>query len=65
MAIALDPASSEFYDAEKKLYVFKKSDKSEKTAEQMVDFYEGWIKQYPIVSLEDGLAEDDWEAGGT
>ena len=61
IAIALDPASSEFYDAEKKLYVFKKSDKSEKTAEQMVDFYADWIKQYPIVSLEDGLAEDDWE----
>jgi enolase len=61
VAIALDPASSEFYDADKKLYVFKKSDKSEKTAEQMVDFYAGWIKQYPIVSLEDGLAEDDWD----
>jgi enolase len=61
IAIALDPASSEFYDKDKKLYVFKKSDKSEKTAEQMVDFYENWVKQYPIVSLEDGLAEDDWE----
>jgi enolase len=61
IAIALDPASSEFYDKDKKLYVFKKSDKSEKTAEQMVDFYAAWIKQYPIVSLEDGLAEDDWE----
>ena len=60
VAIALDPASSEFYDKEKKLYIFKKSDKSEKTAEQMVDFYAAWIKQYPIVSLEDGLAEDDW-----
>jgi enolase len=61
IAIALDPASSEFYDKDRKLYVFKKSDKSEKTAEQMVDFYESWVKQYPIVSLEDGLAEDDWE----
>jgi enolase len=61
VAIALDPASSEFYDKDRKFYVFKKSDKSEKTAEQMVDFYESWIKQYPIVSLEDGLAEDDWD----
>jgi enolase len=61
VAIALDPASSEFFDTEKKLYVFKKSDKSEKTAAQLVDFYENWVRQYPIVSLEDGLAEDDWE----
>jgi enolase len=61
VAIALDPASSEFYDKETKKYVFKKSDKSEKTAEEMVAFYADWIKQYPIVSLEDGLAEDDWD----
>jgi len=61
IAIALDPASSEFYDKEKKKYVFKKSDKSELSSEQMVDFYDNWIRQYPIVSLEDGLAEDDWE----
>ena len=61
IAIALDPASSEFYDKERKLYIFKKSDKSEKTSEQMIDFYEDWTKKYPIVSLEDGLAEDDWE----
>jgi len=61
IAIALDPASSEFYDKEKKKYVFKKGDKSERTSEQMVGFYEDWIRQYPIVSLEDGLAEDDWE----
>ena len=61
IAIALDPASSEFYNKETQRYVFKKSDKSEKTAEEMVAFYEGWVKQYPIVSLEDGLAEDDWE----
>ena len=60
IAIALDPASSEFYDTEKKKYVFKKGDKSELTSEQMVDFYENWIRQYPIVSLEDGLAEEDW-----
>ena len=60
IAIALDPASSEFYDKEKNRYVFKKSDKRELTSEEMVAFYDNWIRQYPIVSLEDGLAEDDW-----
>ena len=59
--IALDPASSEFYDKEKKRYVFSKSDKSSKTSEQMVAFWEKWLKQYPVASLEDGMAEDDWE----
>ena len=59
--IALDPAASEFYDADKKKYVFSKSDKSEKTPEQMVRFWESWVKQYPIASLEDGMAENDWE----
>jgi enolase len=61
IAIALDPASSEFFDKDKKKYVFKKSDKSEKTSEQMVEFFANWVRQYPIVSIEDGLAEDDWE----
>ncbi len=61
IAIALDPAASEFYDADKKKYVFKKSDKSEKTSDQMVDFWVSWAKQYPIISIEDGMAEDDWE----
>jgi enolase len=61
ISIALDPASSEFYDREKKKYVFKKSDKSERTSEQMVEFWESWVRQYPIVSIEDGLAEDDWD----
>ncbi len=61
IAISLDPASSEFYDKEKKKYVFKKGDKSERSSEQMVDFYDNWVRQYPIVNLEDGLAEDDWE----
>jgi enolase len=61
IAIALDPASSEFYDTEKKKYVFKKGDKSELSSEDMVRFYDNWVRQYPIVSLEDGLAEDDWE----
>jgi enolase len=61
IAIALDPASSEFYDQDKKRYVFKKSDKSERTSDQMVRFWADWSAQYPIVSLEDGMAEDDWE----
>jgi len=58
--IALDPAASEFYDTSKKRYVFKKSDKSERTSEQMVQFYEGLVKKYPIISIEDGMAESDW-----
>jgi enolase len=61
ICIALDPASSEFYDRDKKKYVFKKSDKSERTSEQMVEFWKSWVQQYPIVSIEDGLAEDDWD----
>jgi enolase len=61
IAIALDPASSEFYDKDKKRYVFKKSDKSEKTSEQMVEFWAKWAAQYPIISIEDGMAEDDWD----
>src|SRR5215469_16926312 len=61
VAIALDPASSEFFDKTKDKYVFKKSDKSVKSSEEMVRFWAGWVRQYPIVSLEDGLAEDDWE----
>jgi enolase len=61
VAIALDPAASEFYDSDKKKYVFKKSDKSEHTSEQMVEFWDSWVRQYPIVSIEDGLAENDFE----
>src|ERR1700682_5458652 len=60
IAIALDPASSEFFDQEKGKYVFKKSDKSVKSSEDMVRFWADWARQYPIVSIEDGLAEDDW-----
>jgi enolase len=60
IALALDAASSEFYDKKGK-YVFKKSDGSEKTAEEMVKLYAGWVERYPIVSIEDGLAEDDWD----
>ena len=59
--ICLDPAASEFYDTGKKKYVFKKSDKSEKSAEQMVDFWAGWVEKYPIISIEDGMAEGDWD----
>ena len=61
VSIALDPASSEFYDRATGKYVFKKSDKSEHTSEDMIRFYADWVRQYPIVSIEDGLAEDDWE----
>ena len=61
VGLALDPAASEFYDKARKKYVFKKSDKSERTSEQMVDFWAGWVKQYPIISIEDGMAEDDWK----
>jgi len=57
LMIALDPASSEFYDASKKKYIFSKSDKSERDSAQMVDFYANWVKNYPIISIEDGLAE--------
>ncbi len=59
--IALDPAASEFYDKSKKKYVFSKSDKSEKSSDQMVKYWEGWTKQFPIISLEDGMAENDWD----
>ena len=59
IAIALDPASSEFYQDGK--YVFKKSDKSAKSSDEMVRFWAKWANDYPIVSLEDGLAENDWE----
>jgi len=59
--IGLDPAASEFFDTDKKKYVFSKSDKSEKSSEQMVKYWENWVKQYPIISLEDGMSEGDWE----
>ena len=60
IAIALDPAASEFFSKDKGKYVFKKSDKSEHTPEQMVRYWSDWVRKYPIVSIEDGLAEDDW-----
>jgi enolase len=57
--LALDPAASEFYDGRN--YVFKKSDKRKLTSEQMVTFWQSWCEQYPIVSIEDGMAENDWD----
>ena len=60
VAIALDPAASEFFDKDRGKYVFKKSDKSVKSSQEMVAFWADWVRQYPIVSIEDGLAEDDW-----
>jgi enolase len=57
--IALDPASSEFFDNGK--YVFAKSDKSAKTPAEMVKYYDKWVSQYPIISIEDGMAENDWD----
>jgi enolase len=60
VAIALDPAASEFYDKTSGKYIFKKSDKSSRTSEQMADFWANWLRQYPIISIEDGMAEDDW-----
>lgn len=61
IALALDIASSEMFLKDKKIYQLFKSDKSEKTSAQMVEFYEDWVKQYPIISIEDGLDENDWE----
>ena len=61
ISIALDPAASEFYDTATKKYVFKKSDKSQRTSDQMVKFWAKWVEQYPIISLEDGMAEQDWD----
>ena len=59
IAIALDPAASEFH--RDGAYEFSKSDQSRRSAEEMVDLYASWVDRYPIVSIEDGLAEDDWE----
>jgi len=61
MGLALDPAASEFYDSQKKAYIFKKSDKSRHSSADMVKFWADWVRQYPIISIEDGMAEDDWK----
>ncbi|MDD4012319.1 MAG: phosphopyruvate hydratase [Sphaerochaetaceae bacterium] len=59
--IALDPAASELYDDETKLYTLKWTTGEKKTSAQMVDLWESWVDKYPIISIEDGMAEDDWE----
>jgi enolase len=59
--IALDPASSEFFDCEHNLYIFKKSDGSKKSAEELIDYYVDLCARFPIISIEDGCAEDDWD----
>lgn len=60
VVIAMDPAVSEMYDSTKKVYHFHKSDGKKLSSEKMADFWAGWVKNYPIVSIEDGMAEDDW-----
>lgn len=59
--LALDPASSEFYNKEKKIYEFKWSDGSERDADAMVEYWADWAEKYPIISIEDGMYEDDWD----
>ncbi|NTW96643.1 MAG: phosphopyruvate hydratase [Erysipelotrichaceae bacterium] len=61
IALAMDPAASEFYDSEKKVYFWKKSTKQSLTSKEMVDYYAYLVGKYPIVSIEDGLAENDWD----
>ncbi|MGI8919073.1 MAG: phosphopyruvate hydratase [Pyrinomonadaceae bacterium] len=61
--LALDPAASEFYDG--KSYVFKKSDKRKLSSDEMVAYWKSWVTQYPIVSIEDGMAENDWNGWKT
>ena len=60
MFIAMDAATSEFYDAKTGLYTFKKSTGDQLTSDQMADYWADWVKKYPILSIEDGMAEDDW-----
>jgi len=60
IVIAMDAANSELWDAKKKKYVFHKSSGKEMSSDQLVKFWEKWVKEYPIVSIEDGMAEDDW-----
>jgi enolase len=60
ISVALDPAASEFFDKASGKYVFKKSDKSVHTSSEMAAYWTSWVEKYPVVSLEDGMAEDDW-----
>lgn len=59
--IAMDAANSELWNAKEKKYIFHKSDGKKMTSEQLVKYWENWVKQYPICSIEDGMAEDDWK----
>ncbi|HXH19973.1 MAG TPA: phosphopyruvate hydratase [Chitinophagales bacterium] len=59
--IALDPAASEFFDSKEKVYHFHKSDGRKLSSEEMADYWEKWVKKYPVISIEDGMAEDDWQ----
>jgi len=59
--IAMDAASSEFYDAKTKTYTFKKSDGKKLKSDEMVEYWAKWAKKYPIISIEDGMAEEDWD----
>ena len=61
IALAMDVAASEFYDVEKKVYTFKKSSGEVKSSDEMIDYYENLVNKYPIVSIEDGLGERDWD----
>jgi enolase len=61
VAIAMDAANSELWNAKDKKYIFHKSDGKKMTSEQLVDYWESWVKKYPIISIEDGMAEDDWK----
>jgi enolase len=60
IAIAMDAANSELWNAKKKKYVFHKSSGKEMSSDQLVKYWESWVKKYPIISIEDGMAEDDW-----
>lgn len=64
MFIAMDAAASEFYDAKSKSYIFKKSDGKKLSSDEMVAYWKTWSEKYPILSIEDGFAEDDWEGWG-
>jgi enolase len=61
VSIAMDPAVSEMYDSAKKVYHFHKSDGKKLSSEKMVDYWANWVNNYPIISIEDGMAEDDWD----
>ena len=61
IAIAMDAANSELWNDKEQKYVFHKSDGKTMTSEQLVNYWESWVNQYPIISIEDGMAEDDWE----